>query len=181
MVRPKQLSFFNSAISPDLPIIFLQNTTGYIVGTKSEQDGMIKHGSKMIQAVTNVRVPKITLYISASFGAGNYGMCGYAYEPDFLFAWPNASTNLMGGEQAAGTMRQVMEAAARRRGEEVDEAALDERKEEILEHFLKQESAFYSAGRLLNHGVIDPRDTRRVLGFCLETCLESRVRKIEAE
>ena len=175
----KAAQFFQLCDQSDLPIIFLQNTTGYIVGTQSEQAGMIKHGSKMIQAVTNVRVPKITLYISASFGAGNYGMCGYAYEPDFLFAWPNASTNLMGGEQAAGTMRQVMEAAARRRGEDVDEAALDKRKEEILAHFLKQESAFYSAGRLLTHGVIDPRDTRRVLGFCLETCLESRARTLK--
>ena len=87
----------------DVPLLFLHNITGYIVGTKSEQAGMIKHGSKMIQAVTNVRVPRIALYIGASYGAGNYGMCGYAYEPDFLFSWPNASTGVMGGQQAART------------------------------------------------------------------------------
>ncbi len=175
----KATQFFQLCDQSDLPIIFLQNTTGYIVGTKSEQNGMIKHGAKMIQAVSNVRVPKITLYISASFGAGNYGMCGYAYKPDFLFAWPNASSNVMGGEQAARTMRQVVSAAARRRGREVDEAALDKQEAEITAHFTKQESAFYSAGRLLNHGVIDPRDTRRVLGFCLETCLEARLRELK--
>jgi hypothetical protein len=87
-----------------MPLIFLNNTTGFMVGTEYERAGMIKHGSKMIQAVSNVRVPRLSLYIGASFGAGNYAMCGYGYKPDFLFAWPNAFTGVMGGEQAAGTM-----------------------------------------------------------------------------
>ena len=113
----KAAQFFQLCDQADLPIIFLNNTTGYMVGTEYEQAGMIKHGSKMIQAVSNVRVPKITLYIGASFGAGNYGMAGYAYEPDFLFSWPNALTGVMGGEQAAGTMDLVMRMSAKRRGQ----------------------------------------------------------------
>ena len=162
----------------DRPVIFLNNTTGYIVGTESEQAGMIKHGSKMIQAVSNLTVPKITLYIGASYGAGNYGMCGYAFEPDFLFAWPNAATNVMGGESAAKTMRLVAEAGAKRRGQEISPEDLDRQEKRIVEHFTAQENAFVCSGRLLDHGVIDPRDTRRVLAFALETCLEARHRTL---
>lgn len=175
----KATQFIQLCDQSDLPLVFLNNTTGYIVGTESEQAGMIKHGSKMIQAVANARVPKLTLYIGASYGAGNYGMCGYAYEPDFLFSWPNAATNVMGGEQAARTMRQVAEEGARRRGQEVDGAALDRQSEGILRHFATQEDIFYASGRLLDHGIIDPRDTRRVLGFALETCLEARGRSLK--
>jgi geranyl-CoA carboxylase beta subunit len=174
----KATQFFQLADQSALPIIFLSNTTGYIVGEASERAGMIKHGAKMIQAVANVRVPKITLYVGASFGAGNYGMCGYAYRPDFLFAWPNAATNVMAGDSAAKTMRQVAEVAAARKGEKPDETALDEQQKRIEAHFTRQQNAFYTSGRLLDHGVIDPRDTRRVLGFCLETCLEARARKL---
>ncbi len=174
----KATHFFQLCDQADIPLIFLHNTTGYIVGTESEQAGMIKHGAKMIQSVTNVRVPRISLYVGASFGAGNYGMCGMAYQPDFLFSWPNALTNVMGGDSAASTMRQVNEAAARRRGKPLDEAALDKLEADVQAHFSRQESAFYSAGRLLSHGVIDPRDTRRVLGFCLATCQEARARKL---
>ena len=172
----KAAQFIQLCDSSGTPLIFLQNTTGYMVGTEYEQAGMIKHGSKMIQAVSTVRVPKITMYIGASYGAGNYGMCGYAYKPDFLFSWPNSSSNVMGGEQAAKTMRQVIESAAERRGTEVDPAQLQGQEDAIIAHFSKQESAFYTSGRVLDHGVIDPRDTRRVLGFTLETCLEARAR-----
>jgi geranyl-CoA carboxylase beta subunit len=174
----KATHFFQLCDQADLPIIFLNNITGYMVGTEYEHAGMIKHGSKMIQAVTNVRVPRIALYIGASFGAGNYGMCGYAYEPDFLFSWPNASTGVMGGEQAARTMRQVAEVGAARRGEAVDEAALRAQEETIVGIFDQQESAFFTSGRNLDHGIIDPRDTRKVLGFALETCLEGRNREL---
>lgn len=176
----KSTHFFQLCDQSRIPLIFLHNTTGYIVGTESEQAGMIKHGAKMIQAVTNVRVPRIAMYVGASFGAGNYGMCGMSYEPDFLFAWPNALTNVMGGESAANTMRQVNEAAAKRRGKPMSEEALDEMQAQIEAHFSKQESAFYSAGRLLNHGVIDPRDTRKVLGFCLATCREAEARDLQS-
>jgi geranyl-CoA carboxylase beta subunit len=175
----KATQFFQLCDQAELPIVFLNNTTGYMVGTQYEQAGMIKHGSKMIQAVANVRVPKITLYIGASFGAGNYGMAGYAYEPDFLFAWPNAVTGVMGGEQAAGTMELVARNAARRRGQEVDEQQLAGQRAAIVAHFDRQSSAFYTSGRVLDQGVIDPRDTRRVLGFTLETILEARHRKLQ--
>ena len=151
-----------------------------MVGTEYEQKGMVKHGSKMIQAVTNVRVPRIALYIGASFGAGNYGMSGYAFEPEFLFSWPNAATGVMGGEQAAKTMGQVAEVSAARRGEPVDEAALEQQRQTIVGIFDRQESAFYTSGRNLDHGVIDPRDSRKVLGFALETCLEARNRTLRS-
>ncbi len=175
----KAAQFFQLCDQSELPIIFLNNTTGYMVGTEYERAGMIKHGSKMIQAVSNVRVPKISLYVGASYGAGNYGMCGYAYEPDFLFAWPNASTGVMGGEQAARTMSQVAEVAAARANAKLDPEKKKAQEDAIIAHFSRQESAFYTSGRVLDHGVIDPRDTRRVLGFVLETCLESRRRRLQ--
>jgi geranyl-CoA carboxylase beta subunit len=175
----KATHFFQLCDQADIPIIFLNNITGYMVGTEYEQKGMVKHGSKMIQAVTNVRVPKIALYIGASFGAGNYGMSGYAFEPEFLFSWPNAATGVMGGEQAAKTMTQVAQVSAARRGEEVDEAALTKQRNTIVDIFDRQEGAFYTSGRNLDHGVIDPRDTRKVLGFALETCLEARNRRVQ--
>jgi len=175
----KAAQFFQLCDQADIPIIFLNNTTGYMVGTEYEQAGMIKHGSKMVQAVSNVRVPKITLYIGASFGAGNYGMAGYAYKPEFLFAWPNAVTGVMGGEQAAGTMDLVMRISAKRRGQEVDEEQLSKQRQAIVERFDNQSDAFYTSGRVLDQGVIDPRDTRRVLGFALETILEGRSRELK--
>ena len=160
------------------PLVFLSNTTGYMVGRDYEHAGMIKHGSKMIQAVSNVSVPKIALYVGASFGAGNYGMCGYAYEPDFLFAWPNAVTGVMGGEQAALTMDQVARVGAGRRGVAIDEDRLAAQRAAITAHFDRQSDAFYTSGRMLDMGVIDPRDTRRVLAFALETADEARRREL---
>ncbi len=175
----KAAQFIQLCDQAHMPLIFLNNTTGYMVGTEYERAGMIKHGSKMIQAVSNTRVPRIALYIGASFGAGNYGMSGYAYEPDFLFAWPNAMTGVMGGEQAAGTMTMVARVAAKRKGDAVDEEALAAQHKKIAAHFDRQSDAFYTSGQCLDHGVIDPRDTRRVLGFCLETCLEARSRTLQ--
>ena len=174
----KAAQFLQLCDQSDLPLIFLNNTTGYMVGTEYEHEGMIKHGSKMIQAVSNVRVPRITLYIGASFGAGNYGMCGYAYEPDFLFSWPNAMTGVMGGKQAALTMDHLARNSAKRRGTEVDEEALKKQRETITELFDHQHTAFYTSGRCLDQGIIDPRDSRKLLGFCLETCWEARNRKL---
>ena len=162
------------------PIIFLNNITGYMVGKESEHAGMIKHGSKMIQAVTNVRVPKISFYIGASFGAGNYGMCGYAFNPDFLFTWPNAKTGVMGGQQAAFTMEQVMLNAAKRRGKKLEPKKLKKQLDDIKQQFDSQSDAFLTSGRLLDHGMIDPRDTRKVIGFCLNTCLEARKRNLKS-
>ncbi len=177
----KATHFFQLCDQADMPVIFLNNITGYMVGTEYEQAGMIKLGAKMIQAVSNLRVPKLTLYIGASFGAGNYGMCGYAYEPDFLFAWPNATTGVMGGEQAAKTMDVVARAGAKRRGVKIDkamESKMAAQKQAIIDHFEPQSDAFYTSGRMLDQGIIDPRDTRKILGFALETCWEARHRTL---
>ena len=174
----KAAHFFQLCDQVNRPIIFLHNTTGYMVGTQYEHAGMIKHGAKMIQAVMNVNVPKIALYIGASFGAGNYGMCGYSYNPDFLLTWPNAQTGVMGGQQAAKTMEHVLRNSAARKGKEIDEDSFSTQIKGIQEHFDSQSDAFITSGRLIDHGMIDPRDTRKVLGFCLITCLESKIRKL---
>jgi geranyl-CoA carboxylase beta subunit len=157
-------------------IVYLQNTTGYIVGKQSEQDGMIKHGSKMIQAVTQATVPQITIQCGASFGAGNYGMCGRAYAPRFLFSWPGARTAVMGGEQAARTMQLVNEAALARKGLQPDAAQAQAQFDQIVTLFEGQADAFQTSGLLLDDGVIDPRDTRAVLAFCLDTIAEAEAK-----
>ena len=163
----KATHFIQSCCQSGLPIVYLQNTTGYIVGTESERAGMIKHGSKMIQAVANASVPQVTVQCGSSFGAGNYGMCGRGFAPRFLFTWPNARTAVMGAEQAAGTMAIVLEESARARGLEPDGAQIDGMRAKIMETFERQTSAFYTSGRLLDDGIIDPRDTRRVLAYVL--------------
>jgi geranyl-CoA carboxylase beta subunit len=159
------------------PLIYLQNTTGYMVGKDSEQGGMIKHGSKMIQAVTNASVPQITIQCGASFGAGNYGMCGRGYAPRFLFSWPQAKTAVMGGEQAARTMQIVAEAGMARKGLTPDPAQMQAQFDQIVNVFESQADAFHTSGLVLDDGVIDPRDTRAVLAFCLDTCAEAAARE----
>jgi len=159
------------------PLIYLQNTTGYMVGKESEQAGMIKHGSKMIQAVTNATVPQITIQCGASFGAGNYGMCGRAYAPRFLFSWPSAKTAVMGGEQAARTMQIVGEAALARKGITPDSAQSKAQYDKIVAMFEAQADVFYTSGLVLDDGVIDPRDTRAVLTQCLDICAEAQARQ----
>jgi len=160
------------------PIIYLQNTTGYMVGKDAEQGGMIKHGSKMIQAVTNATVPQITIQCGASFGAGNYGMCGRGFAPRFLFSWPGARTAVMGGEQAARTMQIVTEAALARKGIAPDAEQSQKQFDQIVAMFEAQADAFYTSGLLLDDGVIDPRDTRAVLAFCLDTIAEGAAREL---
>ena len=160
------------------PIVYLQNTTGYMVGKESEQAGMIKHGSKMIQAVTNATVPQITIQCGASFGAGNYGMCGRGYAPRFLFSWPSARTAVMGGEQAARTMQIVGEAALARKGLTPDPAQSQAQYDKIVAMFEAQADVFYTSGLVLDDGVIDPRDTRAVLAQCLGMCADAAVRQL---
>jgi geranyl-CoA carboxylase beta subunit len=152
------------------PIVYLQNTTGYMVGKESEQGGMIKHGSKMIQAVSNASVPQITIQCGASFGAGNYGMCGRGFSPRFLFSWPNARTAVMGGEQAATTMQIVTEQALAKKGLTADPAQAKAQFDTIVSVFESQADALYTSGLVLDDGVIDPRDTREVLALCLAIC-----------
>ena len=161
-------------------IVYLQNTTGFIVGRQSEQDGMIKHGSKMIQAVTTATVPQLTIQCGASYGAGNYGMCGRAYAPRFLFSWPSAKTAVMGGEQAAQTMQIVTEAALARKGITPDPAESKKQFDRIVSVFEAQADPFYTSGLMLDDGVIDPRDTRDVLAFCLDTICEAGTKDLNA-
>ncbi|MEO8716769.1 MAG: acyl-CoA carboxylase subunit beta [Burkholderiales bacterium] len=172
----KATHFIQSCCQAGLPILYLQNTTGYIVGKASEEAGMIKHGSKMIQAVSNANVPQITLMCGASFGAGNYGMCGRAYRPRFLFSWPNAQTAVMGAGQAALTMAIIMEAGMKRKGQDVDHQQIDAMKAKIVANFERQQSALVTSARLLDDGIIDPRDTRNVLGFALSICKDGDAR-----
>src|SRR5580704_17165812 len=159
-----------------LPIVFLQNTTGYLVGVDAETSGIVKHGSKMIQAVTNAAVAKLTLQIGGSFGAGHYGMCGRAFGPRFLFSWPNARVAVMGGEQAAKVMAIVAEEGARGRGLPFDAAKAKAQGARIVASYDRESTALFATARLWDDGLIDPRDSRATLAFCLETCAEAEAR-----
>lgn len=174
----KVAQFLQLMDQADTPVVFLQNTTGYMVGTDYERGGMIKHGSKMIQAVTNIEVPRLTFMIGASFGAGNYGMCGQAFGPDFLYSWPNAATGVMGGEQAATVMSIVAEGQAKAAGIEPDREALKQQEAFLKQMFDGQSGAFYTSGHEIDDGMIDPRDTRKTLGFLLATVWEARHRDV---
>lgn len=172
----KATHFIQACCQTRTPILYLNNTTGYMVGRAYEEAGMIKHGSKMIQAVTSATVPQVTIYCGASFGAGNYGMCGRGFHPRFCFSWPNAKTAVMGGEQAAETMAIVTEAAAARRGKPVEREKLDAMKAQIIGVFDGQMDVFSTSARVLDDGVIDPRDTRAVLSEVLAICREGDAR-----
>jgi len=176
----KAAQFIHLCNQSGTPIVFLQNTTGFIVGRASEEAGMIKHGAKMIQALSNSQVPHITLHCGASFGAGNYGMCGRAFHPRFCFSWPNARSAVMGGEQAATTLDIVARQQAERSGKPLDEARLQAQKTEIVDLFESQASAFYTSGHMLDDGIIDPRQTRDVLVLVLATLREASARKPNA-
>ncbi len=163
----KATQFIQLANQSNTPLLFLHNTTGYMVGKAYEEGGMIKHGAMMINAVSNSTVPHISLLIGSSYGAGHYGMCGRAYDPRFLFAWPSAKSAVMGGAQLAGVLSIVNRAAAAARGQTVDEAA-DAGLRAAVEAQIEAESLpMFLSGRLYDDGVIDPRDTRTVLGICL--------------
>ncbi len=160
------------------PIVFLQNTTGYMVGKDAEHSGIIKHGAKMIQAVSNATVPRITINLGGSFGAGNYGMSGRAFEPRFCFAWPNSRIAVMGGEQAARVLSMITEEKYRKMGVEVDASVLDKLASQVKDKIDKESTALYATARIWDDGIIDPRDTRRVLAMTLATCFESEKRRV---
>jgi acetyl-CoA carboxylase carboxyltransferase component len=163
----KAAEFIQLANQIDTPLVFLQNTTGYMVGTRYEQGGIIKDGAKMINAVTNSAVPHITINTAASFGAGNYGMSGRAYDPRLVFAWPGAKLAVMGAAQLAGVMSIVGKAAAEAAGREFDQAADDARRRGIEEQIEAESHAFFVTARLYDDGLLDPRDTRTALGIAL--------------
>ncbi len=163
----KATQFIQLANQINVPLLFLQNTTGYMVGKEYEQGGIIKHGALMINAVSNSSVPHLTINIGASYGAGNYGMCGRAYDPRFLFSWPNARSAVMGPAQLAGVLSIVNRQSAAAKGLPFDEEA-DATMRELVEAQIESESLpLFLSARLYDDGIIDPRDTRTVLGICL--------------
>ncbi|GGW76610.1 carboxyl transferase domain-containing protein [Alteromonas halophila] len=162
-----------------IPLVFLQNITGFMVGKQYETGGIAKHGAKMVTAVACAQVPKLTVLIGGSFGAGNYGMCGRAYDPRFLFMWPNARISVMGGEQAAGVLAQVKRDQKDRAGETWSEDEETKFKQPIVEKYEEQGHPYYASARLWDDGVIDPADTRRVLGLSLSAALNRPIEDTE--
>lgn len=158
-----------------IPLLFIQNITGFMVGKQYESGGIAKHGAKMVMAVANVQVPKLTLIIGNSYGAGNYGMCGRAYDPRFLFTWPNSRISVMGGEQAAGVLSQIRRGQIEGKGDEWSSEAEQTFKAPIIEQFEKEAHPYYASARLWDDGVIDPADSRRVLGLALSAALNAPI------
>jgi acyl-CoA carboxylase subunit beta len=171
----KASEFILLANQTDTPLVFLQNTTGYMVGASYEQGGIVKDGAKMINAVTNSEVPHLTVNMASSFGAGNYGMSGRAYQPRFMFAWPNAKLAVMGAQQLAGVLSIVGRQAAQTSGRPFDEDADSVRRQAIEEQIERESHSFFVTARLYDDGIIDPRDTRTVLGIALSAAHSNTV------
>ncbi|MFM4895920.1 carboxyl transferase domain-containing protein [Aeromonas sp. PS2Canimalfood6] len=153
-----------------IPLLFLQNITGFMVGSTAEKEGIAKHGAKLVTAVACSRVPKITLIVGGSFGAGNYGMCGRAYEPDFLFSWPNSRISVMGGEQAAGVLVQVRRDKLAAEGKTLGESEAAAIRAPVIAQYERQGHPYYASARLWDDGVIDPAQSRTVLALALAAC-----------
>ncbi len=158
-----------------IPLVFLQNITGFMVGREAEANGIAKHGAKLVMAVSNANVPKLTVIIGGSYGAGNYGMCGRAYDPRFLWIWPNARIAVMGGEQAAGVLASVKRAGIERSGGQWSEEQEAEFKQPLLDQFDAQSQPLYSSSQLWDDGIIDPIYTRTVLGLSLSASLNATI------
>lgn len=176
----KAAQFIQLCDQKQTPLLFLHNTTGFMVGTESERNGIIKHGSKMIQAVANARVAKFSVVVGGSYGAGNYAMCGRGLDPHFVFAWPNNKTAVMGGAQAGKVLRIVAEQKQRAMGMDPDTKVLEMLEQTTAINLDKQSTALYGTAHLWDDGLIDPRDTRRILGFVLDTEKEAKQRNLQA-
>jgi acetyl-CoA carboxylase carboxyltransferase component len=166
----KAAQFIQLANQSDTPLLFMHNTTGFMVGSEYEQGGIVKDGAKMINAVANSTVPHLGVIIGASYGAANYAMAGRAYRPRFLFAWPNARIAVMGAEQLAGVLSLVARAAARRSARHFDEDADAERQTDVRHQIERESTALANSARGYDDGIIDPRDTRSALGIALSAC-----------
>jgi 3-methylcrotonyl-CoA carboxylase beta subunit len=172
----KGAHFIELCSSRRIPLLFLQNITGFMVGQEYEATGIAKDGAKLVHAVANAQVPKLTVVIGGSFGAGNYGMCGRAYSPRFLWMWPNARISVMGGEQAANVLLTVKQDQLARLGQpQLDEAQAAAFKQPILDKYEREGSPYYATARLWDDGILDPADTRTVLGLALSACLNAPV------
>jgi len=171
----KGAHFIELCAQRKIPLVFLQNITGFMVGKQYEASGIAKHGAKMVTAVSNAKVPKITVLIGNSYGAGNYGMCGRAYDPNFLFMWPTARISVMGGEQAAGVLAQVKRTQKEAKKQNWSDQQEAKFKQPILDTYEKQGHPYYASARLWDDGVIDPADTRIVLALALSACLNKEI------
>lgn len=161
----KAAHFIELCSQRNIPLLFLQNITGFMIGKKYENEGIAKNGAKLVTAVATTKVPKITLVVGGSYGAGNYGMCGRAYSPNFLYLWPNAKTGVMGGEQAANVLATVQREGIESEGKKWSVEDENKFKQPILDKYAKESHAYYSSARLWDDGVIDPADTRKILGL----------------
>ena len=171
----KGAQFIQLCNQSDTPLLFLQNITGFMVGKRYEEGGIIKDGAKLINAVSNSWVPAITVMVGASYGAGNYGMCGRAYDPNFLFAWPNHRIAVMGPEQLAGVLSIVRRTAAERAGQPFDEEQDRQIREMVQGQIEKESYAFFATARMWDDGIIDPRDTRTALGISLSALHSNQI------
>ncbi len=171
----KATQFIQLCCQQKTPLIFLQNINGFMVGKKYEQEGIAKHGAKMVTAVACANVPKITLIIGGSFGAGNYGMCGRAYNPRFLFMWPNARISVMGGEQAANVLTQIKDEQLHSKGKNWPESERIDFQNTIRQQYELEGHPYYSSARLWDDGIIDPLDTREILGLSLSCCYNAKI------
>ena len=171
----KGAHFIELCAQRKIPLVFLQNITGFMVGKQYEHDGIAKHGAKMVTAVATAKVPKFTVLIGGSFGAGNYGMCGRAYDPRFLFMWPNARISVMGGEQAAGVLAQVKRDQKTKAGEDWSSEEEQKFKQPIINTYEEEGHPYYASARLWDDGVIDPADTRKVLGLSISASLNQTI------
>ncbi|WCJ17728.1 Methylcrotonoyl-CoA carboxylase beta chain mitochondrial [Euphorbia peplus] len=167
----KGAHFIELCTQRNIPLIFLQNITGFMVGSRSEATGIAKAGAKMVMAVSCAKVPKVTIMVGGSFGAGNYAMCGRAYSPDFLFLWPNAKISVMGGAQAAGVLSQIEMANKKKQKVQWTKEEEEAFKAKVVEAYEKEGSAYYSTARLWDDGIIDPADTRKIIGHCISSSM----------
>ncbi len=174
----KGTQFIQLCDKRNIPLLFLQNIPGFIIGKEYERKGITKDGHKMVAAVSNARVPKFTVIIGGSFGAGNYAMCGRAYDPRFLWMWPHARISVMGGEQAASVLRQVQTAKMQRMGIEPNEEAMAMVEQQVLGVYDKESSAYFSTARMWDDGILDPARTREVLGLALSVAFQPEDREI---
>ena len=173
----KATRFIMNCNQKKIPLVFLQDVTGFMVGSRSEQGGIIKDGAKMVNAVANSVVPKFTFVLGNSYGAGNYAMCGKAYDPRFIFAWPSAKMAVMGGSQAAKTLLQIQKASLKKTGEEISTEKENALLKEITERYDAQTSAYYAAARLWVDGIIDPLDTRKIIAIGIEAANQAPITK----
>ncbi|KAJ6310516.1 hypothetical protein OIU76_015277 [Salix suchowensis] len=167
----KGAHFIELCTQRNIPLVFLQNITGFMVGSRSEANGIAKSGAKMVMAVSCAKVPKITIMVGGSFGAGNYAMCGRAYSPNFLFLWPNAKISVMGGAQAASVLSQIESGNKKKQGIQWTEEEQENFKSKITEAYEREGNCYYSTARLWDDGIIDPADTRKIIGFCISASL----------